>query len=454
MYWQNCVDSTCTTIVAGTTDPCDDLHAGFSANTTPNGTVFSNGTTGVGSGSTWFWNFGDGNTSNSAEPDHFFAPGTYTVCLTAISIFEQPGGGTITCADTLCQTLVIPGNDPCDFLQACFEPTQTSSTSILFNNCTPTEQGTVFTWLFGDGTTSNDNAPTHTYTNAGVYEVCLIAEWQNCSDSTCTYITVGQGNPCNDFEVSLSWNQGGSETYYFNATSNRPNTSFTWYFGDATQATGAAAQHVFNAPGEYEVCVLGALYDPISGDTCLAEDCTVITVGNTLGCDSFSTWFDVEYGNAAVFFEAHTSVNVVGYLWDFGDGTAGYASEETHWFQPPGPYTVCLSTYYWNPNTQDSCWSTYCQVVDPLGPNGVADLNAEDSFTIYPQPATDVITIDGAMPMTDAIVELFSMDGRLEHQERINVLPYRLNVSGLGPAVHLMRIQLNGVRYNYRVVIQ
>ena len=100
IYWLNCVDSTCTTIVVGDTDPCDDLNAGFSSNTTPNGTFFSNATTGVGFVSTWHWDFGDGNTSNIEEPEHLFAPGTYTVCLTAISIFEQQGGGSVTCSDS------------------------------------------------------------------------------------------------------------------------------------------------------------------------------------------------------------------------------------------------------------------------------------------------------------------------------------------------------------------
>ena len=56
--------------------------------------------------------------------------------------------------------------------------------------------------------------------------------------------------------------------------------------------------------------------------------------------------------------------------------------------------------------------------------------------------------------MKDATVELFSMDGRLEHQERITALPHQLNISELKPAVHLMQIQLDGVRYNYRIVIQ
>ncbi len=363
-----CFADHCETVIAsGIGDPCENLNAEFVSTTTPNGTFFSNATTGAGLQTTWFWEFGDGSTSNDAQPNHMYTAGTYTVCLTATSIYEQPGGNLVTCSDSTCHTLVIQGGDPCDFLIACFEPTQTSSNVVFFNNCTPNEQGTVYTWFFGDGTESNDASPVHTFpAGAGAYSVCLIAEWQNCVDSICT----------------------------------------------------------------------------------------TITVGNTMGCDSFATWFDVTYGNVHVFFEAQTSQSVDGYVWDFGDGTEGYNSEEIHFFEPPGPYTVCLSTYYWNQNTQDTCWSTSCQTVEPFGPNGITDLNAEDLFSIYPQPATDVITIDGATPMKDATVELFSMDGRLEHQERITALPHQLNISELKPAVHLMQIQLDGVRYNYRIVIQ
>ncbi|MBK9698500.1 MAG: PKD domain-containing protein [Flavobacteriales bacterium] len=64
---------------------------------------FSNATTGTGLSTSWVWSFGDGSTSNDPQPFHTYAqPGTYTVCLTAISILQQPGGGVITCVDSTC----------------------------------------------------------------------------------------------------------------------------------------------------------------------------------------------------------------------------------------------------------------------------------------------------------------------------------------------------------------
>jgi gliding motility-associated-like protein len=52
-------------------------------------------------------------------------------------------------------------------------PAGCSPYTVNFNN---NSQGTVFTWYFGDGTTSNEYNPTHTYTEGGTYEVMLIVE--------------------------------------------------------------------------------------------------------------------------------------------------------------------------------------------------------------------------------------------------------------------------------------
>ncbi|MFY7840218.1 MAG: PKD domain-containing protein, partial [Lacibacter sp.] len=51
---------------------------------------------------------------------------------------------------------------------------------VTFSNKTiATSATTQYKWTFGDGTTSTDANPVHTYTKAGVYKVCLIATVSN-----------------------------------------------------------------------------------------------------------------------------------------------------------------------------------------------------------------------------------------------------------------------------------
>ncbi len=52
--------------------------------------------------------------------------------------------------------------------------------------------GTVTNWLwdFGDGVTSTQQNPTHTYAAAGQYTVCLTATNNGCDDQSCTTLSV------------------------------------------------------------------------------------------------------------------------------------------------------------------------------------------------------------------------------------------------------------------------
>jgi PKD repeat protein len=76
---------------------------------------------------------------------------------------------------------------------ACFEVSKENAVineSISFTNCSQNSESYI--WNFGDGTTSTDNDPTHTYSEAGSFTINLLAESDENYDQTTRSITITQ----------------------------------------------------------------------------------------------------------------------------------------------------------------------------------------------------------------------------------------------------------------------
>lgn len=127
--------------------------------------------------STYFWDFGDGQTSTAMSPTHTYAAsGSYIVCLTATNLCGD--------IDTECDTITV-----CAAALPAFSASA-NALVVSFTNSTP-GAGNSYVWDFGDGGTSTFANPSHTYATAGLYTVCLIST-NNCgnTDSTCQSINV------------------------------------------------------------------------------------------------------------------------------------------------------------------------------------------------------------------------------------------------------------------------
>ncbi|MEO8151242.1 MAG: PKD domain-containing protein, partial [Bacteroidia bacterium] len=112
----------------------------------------------------WYWSFGDGNTSTDHIPWHYYAaPGTYYVCLTIV----DSAGTTCDWCDSVHVGYIPP---PCNAEFAHYSISNPDSLHFY-----PTgSAATSWYWSFGDGTTSNDQYPWHYYSTSGTYYVCLI----------------------------------------------------------------------------------------------------------------------------------------------------------------------------------------------------------------------------------------------------------------------------------------
>ena len=119
----------------------------------------------VGSGMmTYHWEFGDGTSSEMQNPAHTYRyTGEYTVSLT---VTNQYGSNTKTVAG-----FIGAGVPPVTNFSATPSkgdiPLTVTFTDLSKN--TPTDR----IWDFGDGATSSDQNPVHTYTLAGTYDVRL-----------------------------------------------------------------------------------------------------------------------------------------------------------------------------------------------------------------------------------------------------------------------------------------
>jgi PKD repeat protein len=137
----------------------------------------------------WKWDFGDGGTSSAAQAVWTYqVPGTYTVSLTV----SGPGG-----SDTLTkqQLISVSGLAPvADF--AASTRSGTAPLSVAFENRSAGEISSV-RWDFGDGKSSTELAPTHVYTEPGVYDVALTVTGPYGSDtaSKTAFIQVTSEDP-------------------------------------------------------------------------------------------------------------------------------------------------------------------------------------------------------------------------------------------------------------------
>ncbi|MBA2562610.1 MAG: PKD domain-containing protein, partial [Chitinophagaceae bacterium] len=309
------------------------------------------------------WDFGDNTTSDDINPAHAYAAtGTYTITL---KITDQYG-----CIDSVSKQNYIRISLP----EANF------SLSDSVSDCPPfvvtfTDLSVNYTnlsWEFGDGNTSTEKTPQHTYNLPGIYKVKLTATGPGgCFDEIFATIIV------NGPTGVLKYNQiTGCNTLQtnFNATSKN-NIIFTWDFNDGVTITtkDSILSHVYTNPGFYVPKLI--LEDdkgckvPITGtDTIKVYEVKPgFTASPTTVCDAGSV----------AFIDSTTSNDIIsGYSWDFGDGTTSTEQNPLHVYTAPGSYNVRMIV-----NTQSGCLDTadypaYIRVIASPGINILASAEA------------------------------------------------------------------------------
>jgi PKD repeat protein len=129
----------------------------------------------------WLWNFGDGSTSTEQNPTHTYtAPGTYTVSLTVTS----PDATDTETKTNYIQVTAVPPEE----LEVSFTFTPNFGMRPLpvqFTDTTVSSEPILsWLWRFGDGSTSTQQNPLHTYRVPGLFSVSLTV---TTADQIATY---------------------------------------------------------------------------------------------------------------------------------------------------------------------------------------------------------------------------------------------------------------------------
>lgn len=207
----------------------------------------------------WWWQFQGGTPSNSSEQNPvvvFENTGSYFISLVA-----STDAGERT---KFRENFIEVTDDP---PQALYTVGDSDLTIFLFNNSINADS---YLWLFGDGNSSTEEGPTHTYAVAGIYELSLIAT-NSCGSDTLNYTVDQLPTNTSELENIDRWEvfpnpNTGKFTVLLNATPSTEPTHLKVYdllgqlvYFTETDFSNGQLTHEINRPdlpkGTYQVVV-------------------------------------------------------------------------------------------------------------------------------------------------------------------------------------------------------
>jgi PKD repeat protein len=133
-------------------------------------------------------------------------------------------------------------------------------------------------------------------------------------------------------------------------------TSYYWSFGDSTFSTLKNPVHTF-VRGSYNVCL--TISNTSTG--CYDTYCTQVYIDDSSQTNKCSSYFKYLDSNLTVNFYGYSQTNysrVIGYTWDFGDGTTGTGQNPVHTYSTAAQYFVTLVTAVVD-SLNDTCVSKF-----------------------------------------------------------------------------------------------
>ncbi|RMF24082.1 MAG: PKD domain-containing protein, partial [Bacteroidetes bacterium] len=287
--------------------------------------------------SSWNWTFPGGNPGTSTEQNPtvvYNTPGVYDVTLT---VSNALGSNTVTKP----AFITVEGPPQANFT---FIP---NGWEVSFVNTTAGNPDS-FSWDFGDGSTSTEMNPVHTFPNDGNYLVTLTAT-NECGSTNFSALVFVVIPPTADFTADVT-SGCAPLAVHFQDQSSINTVAWSWEFpgGVPANSDDPNPNVIYPAAGTYDVKL--TVFNMVGmSDELILQDFIIVD-------DVPGTNFEFSINQDTVSF-TNLTTNEDGHSWDFGDGNTSTLNNPVHVYENDGTYTVALTA-------SNTCGdSTYTQEV-------------------------------------------------------------------------------------------
>jgi N-acetylmuramoyl-L-alanine amidase/PKD repeat protein len=309
----------------------------------------------------------------------------------------------------------------------------------------------IYSWDWdGDGTydeSSEEAVTTHTFDEAGTYEVTLkVTAFDDVSDTDSLTVTVSAVNEIPTADPGGPYTALIDEEITFDGSGSSDSdgeiVQYTWDFGDSSTGTEVSPVHAYAEAGEYTATLTvedddGALSAEVTTtvtvedeeeeasqeetddeQTDMEEESNQIPTADPGGPYTALVGQEITFDGSG---SSDSDGEIVQYTWDFGDDSAGSEVSPVHAYAEAGEYTLSLIVEDDNGALSAEVISTVT-VEEEAEEEEEEEEEKEESYPINTSPITNSTSFIGYTEVTvDQLVKIFEDRGstKVEWARRI-----------------------------------